>query len=518
MPADAAAGHSRATVRPPGRRASDRCPGGEFRSEGRLVVDVHAVRSDRFVASVHAAGRFEGRRVGRPRFNDLATSSRPPGTGQVRCSARAGRVWLHRVMEDMDLDRLPNGVRGWGAFVRWAADGDDRLERYFLELKSEVDLNTQHGRHKVAKFILGAANRNAAHAARRLGGHAVMLLGVGDGRTTGIRGFEAKDLEREVRKFAGADGPGWDYERIPVNGDRDVIAIIVDPPTGRVWPCQADGEGLKNGDVYLRGDGDTRKATGAELTAMLTRMTPSDALPPLAVQMEGEVLAVLLNHEQLREWVSDTAESYFDVSLDRFATPLMERRSADEFEREVSQWRERALAAPATGLHEVVGRFGTGLRLRIVNPARTPLREVRLDVYVNAATAVRWEERREGEDVEIFPDRPLEWGRDSYLVGHSGLAPYDPGDTRDRATRIVQENPARISFSIDLLRPLEEVVSDDDDVVLFFESDAEGTHTTPVRWTLSSGNIPDLLEGETTLNVEFMDLSDLVAVVDGVAD
>ncbi|MDT0116595.1 hypothetical protein Q9R20_06285 [Microbacterium sp. PRF11] len=424
-------------------------------------------------------------------------------------------------MSDIDLDRLPSGVRGWNAFVQWAAAGDDRLERYFLELKSDVDLNTRHGQHKVAKFILAAANRDPARAARRLGGYAVMLLGVGAGRITGISGFEAKDLEREIRKLAGAEGPGWDYEQIPVDAERDVIAVVVDPPTGEVWPSHADGDGVKNGDVYLRGDGDTRKATGAEIAAMLKRPTPTSGLPPIGVRLEGEALALALDDDALRAWVQDTADDYFDEmhassSRARYGLGVtMERRTAEAFDREVEQWRERSLAAPSTGVHEIAGRFGAGVRLGVINPSRQPLREVRVDVYVDDATAVPWEERRDGEDIEIFPDRPLAWGKDSMLFGGTYTPRYVPSRPADRTMEIVRAKPAHLAFTIDLLRPLEEVVSEDVDAVLFIPVSGERSTSLPVRWTLSSGDIPDLLEGEANLSVQFMDLTYLGAVSEG---
>ena len=78
---------------------------------------------------------------------------------------------------DVDLSRLPTGLLSWGSLVEYAGTFDDRVERYFLEVKSSVDLNTNSGRAKVAKFILGAANRDSARAATRFGGHAVLLLG-----------------------------------------------------------------------------------------------------------------------------------------------------------------------------------------------------------------------------------------------------------------------------------------------------------------------------------------------------
>lgn len=52
----------------------------------------------------------------------------------------------------------------------------------------------------------------------------------------------------------------WGVERISVDG-RDVIVIVVDLPTGDVWTCRADGEGLTDDGTYLCVDGETRRAT-----------------------------------------------------------------------------------------------------------------------------------------------------------------------------------------------------------------------------------------------------------------
>jgi len=90
------------------------------------------------------------------------------------------------------------GEMSWAALVAYAAASDDRIERYFLEVKSDVDLNTKAGRAKVAKFILGAANRDPGQVARRFGGHAVMLLGVGSGTTRGLRGPGPRTGRRQV--------------------------------------------------------------------------------------------------------------------------------------------------------------------------------------------------------------------------------------------------------------------------------------------------------------------------------
>jgi hypothetical protein len=52
---------------------------------------------------------------------------------------------------------------------------------------------------KVAKFILGAANRDPESAAKYLEGHAVMILGVAEANVVGLKRFEAKDFVGAVQ-------------------------------------------------------------------------------------------------------------------------------------------------------------------------------------------------------------------------------------------------------------------------------------------------------------------------------
>jgi hypothetical protein len=428
----------------------------------------------------------------------------------------------------MDLSRLPTGARGWAALVAWAAASDDRLERYFLELKSEIDLTTKHGRHKVAKFILGAANRDIAKAEKRFGGHAVLLLGVGGGAALGIPPFEAQDLEREVRKFTGADGPGWDYEQISVDAAHDVIAVIVDPPTGRIWPCLADGEGMTNGDIYLRGEGRTEKASGAEIQAMLARSgANASALPDVAVEVLGEVLAIRLDNDRIIAWVEDTAQAYFDdleepAQSSAFAfeprSNMMERRSKDEFKRQVKRWREKAVADPVVGVSEIAARSAAGLRLQVVNPVKTPLRDVRIDIeFDEGVRAVEWEDPEGDDRIGLFPDRPLDWGRDSIMshLGNDIARNLYPAGSNHGSLRITQSSPARLVLSLDLLRAEETFVSDDGEVVLVSYVNEETGQPITGRWRLTSGDVHDVLDGTLSVPVDYRDWTDAIGYLAG---
>lgn len=74
--------------------------------------------------------------------------------------------------------RVAPGQRGWRAFIEAVTDSDDQVERHYLEVKSQLDLNSKRDWHKVVKFILATANRDPDTARRALDGHPVMLLGV----------------------------------------------------------------------------------------------------------------------------------------------------------------------------------------------------------------------------------------------------------------------------------------------------------------------------------------------------
>ncbi|MGK9148461.1 hypothetical protein KXS11_12615 [Plantibacter flavus] len=425
-------------------------------------------------------------------------------------------------MTDIDLSRLPTGARSWAALVTWAATSDDREERYFLELKSDVDLTAKHGRHKVAKFILGAANRDPAKAAKRLGGHAVMLLGVSKGVTAGIAPFEAQDLEREVRKFTGASGPGWDFERIPLDGDNDVIAIVVDPPTATIWPCLADGEGMTNGDIYLRGDGRTEKATGGEIQAMLSRAAAAVeplGLPEVTVEIVGEVLAVEYDSERITAAVQKMAADYSD-SVREPTSPvlygvgassmMLDRRSKADFRRQVERWKSATLADPASALLEGAAGAAASFRLRITNPVAVSLRDMRIELeFDDAVRALDWENPE--EQLELFPGKPLPWGRDSVVASLASMN-VRPSAVRDMdgVVRIMRSSPAKLSLSLKLLHPMDDRLTEDKDIVLVLFVQGEPPQQISAKWRLTAGDVNDIREGTVMAAVVHRDWTRVV--------
>ena len=160
-----------------------------------------------------------------------------------------------------DLTRFPSGEREWSEFISRVAASEDLAERHFIELKSDIDPTNKEGAAKVAKFILGAANRDPERTKKYLDGHAVMILGVAEADVRRLERFEAKDFVGAVQQYVGEPGPRWDFQRIRVDDDRDVIVVTVDPPQAGdpIWPCCREGISLIDGRIYIRADGETRE-------------------------------------------------------------------------------------------------------------------------------------------------------------------------------------------------------------------------------------------------------------------
>jgi len=416
------------------------------------------------------------------------------------------------------------GEMGWAALVAYAAASDDRIERYFLEVKSDVDLNTKAGRAKVAKFILGAANRDPGQVARRFGGHAVMLLGVGSGTTHGIAAFEAQDLARDVARWVGVDGPTWDFERIRAGSQLDVIAVVVDPPTGDVWTCRADGDGLANGDIYVRADGNTRKATGDEVRAMVSRARSSSPTVDVEIEMLGEVNALGVDLDFLGQWIDWREVNYRKQAepkqasgsaahgLAAFVALNMTRdtRSVAEFLAEVSAWHEKAVAAPVDGIVSTAGRLFAGVRIRIKNRTKTFLHDVRLDIGINdSVRATDWLDPERGEPIDLFPDSPIDMGMKdlSQSIALAGVAARSATFPRSRhgILDIRRGEPAKLVMMMDSLRPQEEFVSDDDEVVLVMVDDADPGSAVTGSWRMTAGDVNDVYEGEFSIPVRYRD-------------
>lgn len=178
-----------------------------------------------------------------------------------------------------DISRAPTGLRAATALVEELGKLDDRFERHYLEIKSDID-PSKNELAKIAKYILGSANRMPDKAATAFEGYGVMVIGVAAGKITGVPLIEILDIDKVVSAYIGPNGPHWDLIHVPVKDSRNtVLVILIDPPQDGqdAFVCRKEGDGLANGRIYIRADGETREARASEFDQLLERGKRSTA-------------------------------------------------------------------------------------------------------------------------------------------------------------------------------------------------------------------------------------------------
>ena len=442
-----------------------------------------------------------------------------------------------------DLTRLPSGEREWPDFIQKVAGAGDLIERHFIELKSEIDPTAKDGATKVAKFILGAAHRDPERAAKYLGGYAVMLLGVGANDVRGLARFEAKDLVGAVQQYLGEPGPRWDFVRVRVDDDHDVIVITAEPPVvGKVWPCCREGVGLADGRIYIRGDGETREANHDEVRALFERVrgAPAEVAPDLDVALNGVVrrykcdqalLDEYIAHERQRleatapeppavkaeeigRRVSAGTAGYLSspaaVGSSIFNIEEPDARGREDYLAEIDEWEERFRAAWPKFLRQVAAIACHQDATRIEACSQRWLAEVKIKIHLDGP--VRADENpSDGRDYDKLPSPPRPWGprpirhvpdfvRDAALLPNMGgaVAPpmiYLPYDNID----ISNSRSVDLKVLVGELRPNDPYISSDE---LFISAPVDYDVPITGQWTATAKDYHEMLSGELQLVVD----------------
>lgn len=439
-----------------------------------------------------------------------------------------------------DLTRLPSGEREWSEFIQRAAGAGDLIERHFIELKLEIDPTGKEGAAKVAKFILGAAHRDLDRAAKYLGGHAVMLLGVGANDVGGLTRFEAKDLVGAVQQYLGEPGPRWDFVRVRVDDDHDVIVITAEPPVaGAIWPCCREGVGLADGRIYIRGDGETREANHDEIRALVERVrgAPAGAPLDLDVALDGVVHRYTCDPSLVDEYIAHERQRLEAsvpnpraIEADRIgrrlaasATEYMspgaggmwsstktepDPRSREEYIAEIDEWEQEFRAAWPKFLRQVAAIVCMEDAARIEACSRRWLADVKIKIHLDGPVQAD-ENPSDGKDYEPLPSPPRPWGPrtvpaytpDFLRAALPNMASVEAPPIYMRYNSISIDNSQSVDLEVlvDELRPNDPYVSGD---ALFLS--APSGHDEPItgEWTATAKDYHEMLSGELQLGLD----------------
>lgn len=431
----------------------------------------------------------------------------------------------------LDLSRAPRGELVATQLVAAAAKYGDLAERHYLELKGPTDLVSKMSRQKVAKFILGAANRMPTRAAEAFEGYGVMIVGITKNGVEGVPPVEMNTLAQVVQPFLGADGPRWDIVRVPVpDSTNQAIVVLVDPPLMGQGPfvCRASGDGLQDGRTYVRADGETREPTSGEWDQLMARGATKPAAPvALEVGVLGRVAAVVIDAEStLEEFVtktrkrlvnaipateapqtasSPTATSLADVigmaggfskMMEQAQTSLLvtvkpETRTEDEYRNEIDLWENKLRDAWPEAVDRFVRYTLPPNEISITNKTQTFLHDVEVKLHLAGsvttlepeyatANGFGWSDLR-------LPTPPRDWGPTKQDIASSLYAqhnwasltasPFTPPPSFPQKPSTSWANGGSVDVSVDVgdLRPEAVFESDDAESILIIREDQPAT-------------------------------------------
>lgn len=337
------------------------------------------------------------------------------------------------ILEPVETDFVPLGEQRLQRILDAVIAEGGTAETHYLEVKSDIDLRSPAGITKVAKFILGAANRLPAQAAPHLRGHAVMVLGAARGTAPGLpAGTESHDLNARLRPYLGPEGPQFDLGRLPVAADREVLFVVVAPPEAGQppYPCHKDYQpegrenakhALQNGALYVRVDSATRLAKAAEVLALVRRGAAAPDPVDLDVTVAGRA-ARLVGVDPFLDAVRAAREAEYRANIEKVRAQVGERGtdmlralsavysgrnltvpSPKEVEQQILAYHKR-LEEQRVGISDYyVGVVARGVTFTVTNSAASYLREPHIDVLVHGCRGVNWQDIESADLDRVAP-------------------------------------------------------------------------------------------------------------------
>lgn len=410
----------------------------------------------------------------------------------------------------MDTKKPPLGEDHLQEILTAVVDRGDVLESDYLEIKLEVDFGRPAGKAKLAKFILGAANRLPEVAQRHFGGYAVMVIGAAQGQAPGVEpGMEILHIRQAVEPYLGPEGPRFTLNRLRLETGQEVLFLIVEPPQQgdpmhlchRAYDADRKSGSLADGGIYVRDDGNTAPAKTAQIKALLRRMQVEPALD-LSLEIEGLAYSLVSSAVGRDRYLDRLAERYREsmraqagrprpfALLGMGVSPL--DPSAEAVEDRLEAWRPKAVAGWPETEDKLLGLLGDGLRFHISNNADSFLEKVTVIITFHGAQGVKWRDRNDRDEwkndlVEPIDNQRHPWDFQPIINTDFKLAGY-PVDWENKDGSLV------VTINLDSLPPEPTWGSENDDVVLVRSTDDQG----PVRvaWTATAAGYGSVFRDE----------------------
>lgn len=236
----------------------------------------------------------------------------------------------------------------------------------------------------------------------------------------------------------------------------------------------------------------------------------------VSLEVTGDVHAYVVDSSELSEYVKRTAAGLKrQVAVPSRSSSLSflggestaDRRDPNAFVAEVDAWSAGALEDPTVGLYPLAAQVSGPIMLHLINKTKTSLKEVRVEISFDVAlVALDWE--APDGDVDLYPERPKDWGRDSYLIPDmSALYSSRVMRVPSGSIRIEGAYPATLAVEIRRLHSEQTITTPDHDVVIVhFGDDVHALpETVTATYRITAGDIHDVLTGTLQIPVKRAD-------------
>lgn len=396
----------------------------------------------------------------------------------------------------VELSQIPSGRRGWHALIEHCLSQGDKVEHHYLELKQDIGLpdRINVAAAKMAKFILGAANRPVDDAAKAFGGSALLLVGISkQGELVGVEEVDSAKWSDSVLEYFGPEKPRWDYQWIRYEG-RTLMAVTVEPPKqgDPIYRAYSKGEGVQDGDVFIRTDAKTRRATAVE-QGRLDQRAKSAPDAKLEVNCAARIQFVDLSFEKqvIASW-ADSRE-YPEPVQDPYGF-RSDRRSAEEYRREIDEWKKKLRSNPP---EEVLDAFAVHMNrtqqgcLSVKNLGRRDLQNVQVVLQLPLGVRALVADDDPDWQVEQVARPPREWAS----LDVSGIASIR--SNRDDLIEVIEDGDhLEVVWHLDHLPPARRRDSEERIGIWTY-----GNETPKLfDWRVTAAGLNDVIRG--TLSIE----------------
>lgn len=413
----------------------------------------------------------------------------------------------------LDTSVIPMGERALRGILDHVITLGDEAETNYLEVKSALEMGSKRATAKVAKFLLGAANRQPREAEQHFHGYAVLVIGAQKGAAPGVpRGTEAHELEGRLRPYIGPQFPPFEFGRIVVDDASEVLFIIAQPPqNGQTpFPCHKGFHGedrrdsLEDGAIYVRGASNTRPAHSGEVLALVERAR-GGGKPPIELEVEvigpvSRVDRVEETIERLRDLEDEEFSKEPGVADDAFAASSIRLASSvfggtshltrEDRDNALKAWRRAKPQHMKTGREHLLGVGLPGSGLRVVSRDRFVAKPHLIVTFHECEVFDHLDPDDADYEKAVQPvlesRDPL---RSAFDASHLRLTPRDYPVAWDNRAR-----DAEVVLTPDSFRPNVGWTSDQDDYVVVARDPS--ANSVRVTWMLTEEGNDTVTKGE----------------------